>query len=77
MPRLTLVCLILAAITWLVGGNILVAIHYRRLGKSAWSGFRPFVLHFKTFNEKEWIVLGILLVIALGIGGVGLLFLGL
>lgn len=57
MPRLQLLFLGLAAITWLGGANVLVAFHYRRLGKSAWSGFRPFAFPWKDFNAIEWLVL--------------------
>src|SRR2546426_7199313 len=39
MPGLQLVFFALAAVTWLGGGNILVAYHYKRVGKSAWSAF--------------------------------------
>ena len=38
MPGLQLVFLLLAAVTWLGGGNILVAYHYKRVGKSPWAG---------------------------------------
>ena len=57
MPGLQLLFLVLAAVTWLGGGNILVAYHYRRVGKPAWSGFKPFAFPFKHFNGKEWLIL--------------------
>lgn len=57
MPGLQLLFLVLAALTWLGGGNILVAYHYRRVGKPAWSGFKPFAFPFRHFNAKEWLVL--------------------
>lgn len=60
MPRLQLVFVLLAAATWLVGCNLLIASHYRRLGKSAWSGFRPFAFPFKDFNAREWLILAVL-----------------
>ena len=37
----TLLLVGLGIAVWLVGGNVLVALHYRRLGKSPWSGFKP------------------------------------
>ena len=52
MPGLQLVFLLLAAVTWLGGGNILVAYHYKRVGKSPWAGFKPFA-----FNAREWLIL--------------------
>jgi hypothetical protein len=72
MSRLGVLFLGLAAMTWLVGGNILVASHYRRLGKSPWSGFRPFAFPFKNFNAKEWAILAVLLVSAFTLGAIGL-----
>jgi hypothetical protein len=61
----TLMLVVLAMATWLVGGNVLVASHYRRLGKSPWSGFRPFAFPFAPFNAKEWAILALLVVISL------------
>lgn len=70
MPGLQLVFLGLMAVTWLIGGNVLVAFHYRRVGKSAWSGFRPFAFPFKDFNAKEWLILAVLAVVSLTFGGI-------
>ena len=36
---------------------ILVAYHYKRVGKSAWSGFKPFAFPFRHFNAKERLML--------------------
>ncbi len=57
MSPLQLASLGLGFATWLVGGNLLVAFHYRRMGKPMWSGFRPFAFPFKDFNTKEWLAL--------------------
>ena len=55
MPGLQLVFLALAFVTWLAGANLVVAYHYKRVGKSAWSGFKPFASPpFRHFNAKEW-----------------------
>ncbi len=62
---MTLIFIVLAIGVWLVGGNILIAIHYHRLGKSVWSGLKPRVFPFKDFNALEWIILLILAIIAL------------
>lgn len=70
MPGLQLAFLALAAATWLVGGNILIAFHYRRLGKSAWFGFRPFAFPFKDFNARESLILAVLLVMSLTFFGI-------
>ena len=72
MPGLQLVFLGLAAVTWLIGGNVLVAFHYRRVGKSAWSGFRPFAFPFKDFNAREWLILAILLALSLTFCGIAI-----
>lgn len=57
MPGLQLLFLVLAAVTWLGGVNALVAYHYTRVGKRAWSGFKPFAFPFRHFNAKEWLIL--------------------
>ena len=46
----TLVLIMLGAGVWLIGGNVFVTCHYRRLGKPAWSGLKPFAFPFKDFN---------------------------
>jgi len=74
MPRLQVLFLCLAAATWLIGGNILVAHHYRRMGKSAWSGFKPFAFPWKNFNAREWLILLALLVASLTLGAVAISF---
>jgi hypothetical protein len=60
MPAGQIIFLALAAITWLIGSNVLVSYHYKRLGKSWASGFKPFVFPFTKFNAKEWLILFIL-----------------
>ena len=59
----TLVLIVLAACTWLIGGNLLIARHYRRVGKSPWSGFTPFAFPLFAFNAREWGILFLLLVL--------------
>jgi xanthine/uracil permease len=67
--RLTLILMALGMATWLIGGNVVVMMHYRRLGKSPWSGFRTFAFPFAKFNFKEWCMLVLLAIIALSIMG--------
>jgi len=55
MPRTQLVFFILAGVTWLVGCNILVALHRRRTGNRVPSGSSPFEHGFFAFNRKEWL----------------------
>ena len=68
----TLVLLGLGMAIWLIGGNLVVAWHYRRAGKSAWSGLKPFAFPFKDFNSREWMVLAVLAVTSLVLFGFAL-----
>jgi hypothetical protein len=72
MPPLQLLFLALFAATWLIGGNLVVARHYRRVGKSAWSGFKPFAFPWKNFNSSEWLSLLALAVVSLAFGAIAL-----
>ena len=57
--------LALAFATWIGGGNLLSALHYRRRGQSWQSGFRPLAFPFPTFNVREKLVLAVLAVLTL------------
>jgi len=57
--------------SWLIGANILVASHYRRVGKPWWSGFKPLAFPFNDFNAREWLVLLGLLVVSLSLFAIG------
>ena len=70
MSCLQLLFLGLAAATWLIGGNIVVALHYRRMGKSLWSGFWPFAS--PNFNAREALAILVLLIVALTFGVVAI-----
>jgi hypothetical protein len=72
MPGLQLLFLGLFAATWLIGGNIVVARHYRRMGKPAWSGFKPFAFPFKDFNAREWLSLLVLAIVSLTFGAIAM-----
>lgn len=52
-----IILLSLVVLTWLVGGNILIAYHYKRIGKPWHSGFKPFAFPFMKFNMKETLIL--------------------
>jgi hypothetical protein len=73
MPGMQIVFLGLFAATWLIGANVLVAQHYRRIGKSPWSGFQPFAFPFKDFNAKEWLTLFALALLSLSFGAIAIL----
>jgi len=68
----TLLLITFSAGIWLIGGNILIAHHYRRLGKPAWSGLKPFAFPFKNFNAREWLILLALGVVRLGLFGIAI-----
>lgn len=79
MPGLEQVFLLLFVATWLIGGNLIVARHYRRIGESPWSGFKPSQIRnasirnpWKRFNTAEWLMLAGIAVIALTFGFIGM-----
>jgi hypothetical protein len=72
MPPLQLALLGGAGLIWIVGGNVLFHLHNRRLGKRWWQALNPFDPPFKDFNGREWIILGTLLVLSLGLGAAGI-----
>jgi hypothetical protein len=72
IPLGQMVFFALFAGTWLIGGNIIVARHYKRLGKSPWFGFKPFAYPFTNFNAKEWLALAVLAVMSLTFGAIAL-----
>jgi hypothetical protein len=59
-PPSTLILMALAMAVWLIGGNLLIMSHYKRIGESPWSGFRPFAFPWTKFNLKEWCILALL-----------------
>jgi hypothetical protein len=63
-----LVLIGLAAVFWVVGGNILIAFHYRRRGVSWWGRLKPSNFAFVHFNGREWLILLILAILSLGCG---------
>ena len=63
-PPSTLILSALAGAVWLIGGNLLVMSHYRRIGKSQWSGFQLFAFPFAKFNLKEWCILALLVLVS-------------
>ena len=71
MPRTQLVFFILAGITWLVGGNVLVALHRRRIGKRMSAGTSWFDRSFFAFNRAEWLAFAAIATLALLFLGIG------
>jgi hypothetical protein len=74
MPTHQLVLLAAAAILWVGGGNVLLQMHNRRLGKKWWQALNPVDPPFKDFNTREWLVLGALLVGSMGLGALAISF---
>ena len=56
-----------SAVLWLIGGNVLVALHYKRRGLPLESGFQPFAFPFRHFSAGEWAALGFLTVVCLAL----------
>jgi hypothetical protein len=54
-PSFTIIFFVTGALIWLIGGNVVISLHYRRIGKSIWSGFKPFANPVKDFNNREWL----------------------
>jgi hypothetical protein len=71
MEALHVVTIGLGFALWLIGGNVLVASHYRRVGKPWWSGFKPLAFPFDNFNVREWLLVLGLLVASLSLIAVG------
>ncbi len=67
-PTAALILMVLSMSTWLIGGNILVAFHFRRRGLPMWSGLIPFRFRLSDFNATEWLIFAALLVVAVGCG---------
>ena len=50
---------------WIVGGNVLMYRHTKRMGRSFWSILNPFKPQFRDFTGREWGSLGLLVVTSL------------
>jgi hypothetical protein len=50
---------------WIIGGNILMYRHTRRMGRSFWSILNPFKPQFRDFTGREWASLAFLAVTTL------------
>ena len=49
-----IIFVLLAALTLVIGGNVVVALHYMRIGKPWYYGLKPFVFPFRHFSSNEW-----------------------
>jgi hypothetical protein len=67
-PQLSWVQIVLlsaAGCLWLVGGNVLMYRHTKRMGRPFWSILNPFKPQFRDFTGYEWASLGALVVVTL------------
>jgi len=69
---MSIALIVLAFAVWLIGGNVLLAFHYRRRGLPMWSGFKPFAFPVAHFVWFEWISLVLLAVGALAFLAIGI-----
>ena len=65
--------IIVAGLVWLVGGNLLLVSHYRRLGERPWSRLRHFVFPVAGFNAREWVILAVVAGLSLAIARAAML----
>lgn len=72
MPVEQLTLLILAAATWIIGGNIVVWACYRRRGIPYWKLFIPFHFWPSRLEAIDWIRLGVLAVVSLAMGALAI-----
>lgn len=54
-----------AGCLWIVGGNVLMYRHTKRMGRSFWSILNPFQPQFRDFTGYEWASLAALAVVTL------------
>jgi hypothetical protein len=59
-------------LSWLIGGNVLAARHYKRRGMPVESIAQPGAFPLRQFNRREWFELGVLAAVSLGLLGVGI-----
>lgn len=74
-PQLSWVQIVLlsaAGCLWLVGGNVLMYRHTKRMGRSFWSILNPFKPQFRDFTGYEWALLGALVVVTLLLAGLAM-----
>ena len=62
---LQVVLLSVAGCLWIVGGNVLMYRHTKRMGRSFWSILNPFKPQFRDFTGYEWASLAALAVVTL------------
>lgn len=72
MPLGQQILLVLFAVTWIVGGNVLVMFHSKRIGKQWYETFTNPGWPFKDFNKAEWTILIVLAITSMAFGMAGI-----
>lgn len=67
VPLLQSILLLLCAMTWLVGGNLIVARHYRRRGIRRRRHLPYMSFPWRTFETTEWTMLAGVFVLTIGL----------
>ncbi|PKO78699.1 MAG: hypothetical protein CVU21_01775 [Betaproteobacteria bacterium HGW-Betaproteobacteria-15] len=68
VPQLSWIQVLLlsaAGCLWLIGGNVLMYRHTKRMGRSYWTILNPFKPQFRDFTAREWASLVVLLAVNL------------
>lgn len=68
VPQLSWIQVLLlsaAGCLWLIGGNVLMYRHTKRMGRSYWSILNPFKPQFRDFTAREWASLVVLVAVTL------------
>lgn len=56
MPTLQFVLVVLSGAAWLIGGNAVIVLHLRRMGRPWWHILKPGLLLSVKFNRMEWLL---------------------
>jgi hypothetical protein len=67
LPHRQLVLLIIVAVVWVGGGNLLFYFHNRRLGKTWRQALNPLDPPFRDFNAREWVTLAVLFAVSMAV----------
>jgi hypothetical protein len=74
-PQLSWIQVLLMSVAgglWIIGGNVLMYRHTKRMGRSFWSILNPFQPQFRDFTGREWASLAVLAVGTLLLGAVAM-----
>lgn len=75
VPQLSWLQVLLMSVAgslWIIGGNLLMYRHTKRMGRSFWSILNPFKPQFRDFTGREWASLAVLAAGALLLGAIAM-----